>query len=148
MFLLPEYDEIKCRSNVRPILKQYRRLARIAGRPLTNLKSPVISDMPKAASYENSQEKNNTEIASAQMEVDEINRAVKNLSQECFAVIYYTYLSKEEYTNLEIASIVFGTLNANKTVERRQRDGLLQFCESYRHGQLLAHKGKSKLSIL
>lgn len=147
MFLLPEYDEIKCRSNVRPILKQYRRLARIAGRPLTDLKSPIISDMPKSTSYGNNHEKKSATVISAKMEVEEIDRAVKNLSQECFQVIYYTYLSKEEYTNLEIADIVFGTLNANKTVERRQKDGLLQFCESYRHGQLLAYKSKSKLFI-
>jgi len=148
MFLLPEYDEIKCRNNVRPILKQYRRLARIAGRPLTDLQSPTISDMPRSSSYGNIQEKENTVVASAQMEVEEIDRAVKNLSQECFEVIYYTYLSKAEYTNIEIANIVFGSYGANKTVERRQRDGLLQFCESYRHGQLLVYKNENKLSIL
>ncbi|MFD1418447.1 ArpU family phage packaging/lysis transcriptional regulator [Companilactobacillus keshanensis] len=148
MFLLPEYDEIKCRNNVRPILKRYRRMARIAGRPLTDLRSPIISDMPRSLSFDNNQEKENSISVSAKMEVDEINRAVKNLSQECFAVIYYTYLSKEEYTNLEIASIVFGTINANKTVERRQKDGLLQFCESYRHGQLLVYKDRNQSSVL
>lgn len=147
MFLLPEYNLSKCRSNVRPILKQYRRLSRIAGRPLTDLKSPTISDMPRAQSYDNNVEKSNVDVVSAMMEVEEIDRAVKNLSYECFEVIYYTYLSKEFHTNLEIAALVFGSLNANKTVERRQQEGLIQFCESYKNGNLLVFKEENTLSF-
>lgn len=150
MFLLPEIDRNKSRNKARKVLIPYRRLARVAGRSLSDIKSPVITDMPKGTPFGNSQEDKNVYVINARMEIEEIERAVNSLTKECFAVIYYTYLSKEEHTNLDIAGLVFGSLKANKTVERRQNEGLLQFCESYRGGQLLVYEEKNEgnLSIL
>lgn len=150
MFLLPEIDRTKSRNKARKVLIPYRRLARVAGRSLSDIKSPVITDMPKGTPFGNTQEDKNVYVIDARVEVEEIERAVTNLTQECFEVIYYTYLSKETHTNLDIAASVFGSISANKTVERRQREGLLQFCESYRNGQLLVYQEKNEgdLSIL
>lgn len=147
MFLLPEIDQNKSRKKARKVLIPYRRLARIAGRSLTDIKSPVISDMPKGTPFGNSQENANVDVDSARLEVEEIERAVTTLSKECFEVIYFTYMSKEFYTKLEIASRVFGSVTANKTVERRQSEALLQFCESYRHGELLVYQKKSEGNV-
>ncbi|USQ67663.1 autolysin [Companilactobacillus allii] len=140
MFLIPEYDESKCKNNVRPILNQYRRLARIAGRSLTDLKSPTISDMPSATPYGNRQEENNSTVISARMELDEINRAMNNLSQECFEVVYLTYMAKEKFTDTKIAYSVFQSYDSSKSVERKRSIGLIQFCEAYRNGKLLVFK--------
>lgn len=150
MFLLPEIDQNKSRKKARKVLIPYRRLARIAGRSLTDIKSPFISDMPKGIPFGNSQENANVDVDSARLEVEEIERAVTTLSRDCFEVIYFTYLSKEIHTNIEIASLVFGSISARKTVERRQSEGLLQFCESYRNGELLVcQKGREgNVSIL
>ncbi|WP_338231638.1 ArpU family phage packaging/lysis transcriptional regulator [Companilactobacillus muriivasis] len=150
MFLLPEIDRNKSRNKARKVLIPYRRLARIAGRSLSDIKSPIITDMPKGSPFGNSQEKQNVDVGSARLEIEEIERAATTLSKECFEVIYFSFMSKEIHTNLEIASLVFGSISAVKTVERRQREGLLQFCESYRHGELLVYQSKNdgSLSIL
>ncbi|XRJ96608.1 ArpU family phage packaging/lysis transcriptional regulator [Latilactobacillus sakei] len=138
--LLPELDEQKCRDNARLVLKQYRRKARIAGQPLTTLKSPIASDMPKAVSVDNSTERKYAETMSARQDIDFMWRAFQSIQQVNFQILYYTYLDKEVYTDSKISSIVFNSFNAVKTVERRRSDGLLEFCEAYRHGELIVYK--------
>ncbi|GEO63025.1 ArpU family phage packaging/lysis transcriptional regulator [Companilactobacillus nantensis] len=147
MFLLPEINRNESRKNARKVLAQYRRLSRVAGRSLTDIKSPVITDMPKGSSFGNSQENMTADVSSARWEVEEIERAAATLSKECFEVIYFRYMSKEFHTRVEIASLVFGSLTARKTVERRQSEALLQFCESYRFGELLVYKKKKKDNV-
>lgn len=148
MYLLPAIDRNKSRNKAREVLNQYRRLARVSGRSLTDIKSPIITDMPKGTPFGNAQEDKNTDIISARMEVQEIERAITNLSKECFEVIYFSYISKEHHSKLDIAASVFGSITANKTVERRQREALLQFCESYRNGELLTYKRVNKRNVL
>lgn len=137
MYLLPDINSKQTKNNARKVLNPYRRLARIAGRSLTDIKSPAITGMPKSSSFDNSKEIKNTNILSAAMEVDEIEQAVSNMSKECLEVIYFTYLSKEHHTKLDISGRVFGSLKAEKTVDRRLSEGLLQFSESYKGGRLL-----------
>lgn len=50
MTLIPEIDEHACRDDARNLLKKYLWQARIAGRPLTDGKSPTITDMPEIPS--------------------------------------------------------------------------------------------------
>lgn len=142
MYLLPEINSKKTKDNAREVLNPYRRLARIAGRSLTDIKSPAITGMPKASSVGNSKEIKNTNVLSASIEVDAIEQAVANMSKECLEVIYFTYMSKERHTKLDISGLVFGSLNAEKTVDRRLSEGLLQFSESYKGGQLLVFKNR------
>lgn len=138
--LLPELDKQKCRDNAREVLKQYRRKARIAGQPLTTIKSPTASDMPKAANVENSMEQKYVEAISANQDITYMLRAFQSIRQVNFQVLYYTYLDKEVHTDLEISSIVFNSLSATKTVERRRSEGLIEFCEAYKYGELLVYK--------
>ncbi|MGV3337001.1 ArpU family phage packaging/lysis transcriptional regulator [Latilactobacillus curvatus] len=138
--LLPELDKQKCRDNAREVLKQYRRKARIAGQPLTTLKSPTSSDMPKAVSVDNSMEQKYVDAISANQDINFMLRAFQSIRQINFQVLYYTYLDKEVHTDLEISSIVFNSLNATKTVERRRSEALIEFSEAYRHGELLVYK--------
>lgn len=138
--LLPELDKQKCKDNARKVLGQYRRKARIAGQPLTTIKSPTASDMPKAARVENSMEQKYVDAISANQDITYMLRAFQSIRQVNFQVLYYTYLDKEVHTDLEISSIVFNSLNATKTVERRRSEGLIEFCEAYKYGELLVYK--------
>ncbi|WP_270306137.1 ArpU family phage packaging/lysis transcriptional regulator [Enterococcus faecalis] len=45
--LLKEVDFSQTRANARAVLKNFRRLDRIAGRSLVDVRSPIITDMPK-----------------------------------------------------------------------------------------------------
>ncbi|HEG1084545.1 TPA: autolysin, partial [Enterococcus faecium] len=56
MQLLREVDFKQTRCNARDVLKNFRRLERMAGRSLIDIKSPIITDMPKAPKYGNKAE--------------------------------------------------------------------------------------------
>ena len=47
ILLLKEVDFRQTKANARNVLKSFRRLERIAGRSLIDLKSPIITEMPK-----------------------------------------------------------------------------------------------------
>ncbi|WP_162894158.1 ArpU family phage packaging/lysis transcriptional regulator [Companilactobacillus musae] len=147
MYLLPEIDSKKTKKNARRVLNPYRNLARISGLSLTDTKSPAITGMPRNNVFGNSKEIKNVNVISAIDEIEEIEKAVSNLSRECMEVIYYTYMSKELHTKIDIAGLVFGSINANKTVERRLSEGLLQFAEAYRGGRLLSFKNQENCSL-
>ena len=56
MQLLREVDFKQTRCNARDVLKNFRRLERMAGRSLIDIKSPIITDMPKAPKHGNKAE--------------------------------------------------------------------------------------------
>ncbi|MGR3742132.1 ArpU family phage packaging/lysis transcriptional regulator [Companilactobacillus sp. DQM5] len=137
MNLFPDPDEKKSIENAKNILKDYRKISRILGQPLTNYKSPMITDIPRSETYGNSIEDKIIDNLSAKDEYLAINDAMRTLSQECYQVLYYKYMSSEEHTNIWIAGAVFGTPNAYRTVQRTIDKGLLQFSYGYRGGKLL-----------
>lgn len=144
MYLLPDINSKQTKNNAREVLNPYRHLARIAGRSLTDIKSPAITGMPRTSSFGNSEEIKNTNVLSAAIEVDAIEQAVSNMSRDCLEVIYFTYMSKECHTKTDISGLVFGSIAREKTVDRRLSEGLLQFSESYKGGSLLVFKERSK----
>lgn len=127
------------KKNARKVLKQYRILTRIAGRSLTSVKSPTLNGIPKSTDLNSIQKNKSIQVINAQMELEEIDKAINNLPQEYIDVIYYKYISKEAHTNLDVAGLVFGSMISKKTVERRLSEGLLQFSELYRNGELLIY---------
>ena len=72
MVLLPELDDKATRRNARAVLNRFRSYARMAGRPLVEIKSPTIDDMPKAQAYDNSAEKRIVGVINAQVEIEKI----------------------------------------------------------------------------
>ena len=68
MNLLREVDFKQTRDNARNVLKNFRRLERIAGRSLIDIKSPVITDMPKVPSHGNKAEDAMIQLADAEAE--------------------------------------------------------------------------------
>ncbi|MDT2512570.1 autolysin, partial [Enterococcus avium] len=53
MALLREVDFYQTKCNARKILKNYRKWVRIAGKSMIDIKSPVMSDMPKGDRWGN-----------------------------------------------------------------------------------------------
>ena len=53
MMLLREIDFRRTRQNAKSILRNYRRLERIAGRSKIDVRSQIITDMPKTPSNGN-----------------------------------------------------------------------------------------------
>lgn len=135
MTLIPEIDEQASRDNARSLLKQFRRLARMAGRPLIDVKSPTITDMPKAHPFGNGIEIKMTDTFDAQGEVDTILRAMALLNPESFWVLYYSYCTPEVLTGFEIADRL--NVDNDKVVDYMKRKALLQFAEAYPNQTLL-----------
>lgn len=135
MTLIPEIDEQASRDNARGLLKQFRRLARMAGRPLIDVKSPTITDMPKAHPFGNGVEIKMTDTFDAQSAVDTILRAMALLNPESFWVLYYSYCTPEVLTGFEIAARL--NVDNDKVVDYMKRKALLQFAESYPNQMLL-----------
>lgn len=127
----------KCKANARDVLEEYRKNARIADLPLGDLQSPTISSIPKAATFDNVQEIKNAKVIDAISKVDEVNNALRNLSTKNYAVIYYTYLSRDEYLRFEIAGLIH---SSESTVDCRKEKGLMEFCHSFKHGKLLEYR--------
>ena len=135
MTLIPEIDEQASRDNARRLLKQFRRLARMAGRPLVDVKSPTITDMPKAHPFGNGVEIKMTDTFDAQSEVDTILQAMALLSPDSFWVLYYSYCTPEVLNGFEIAARL--NVDNDKVVDYMKRKALLQFAEAYPNQLLL-----------
>lgn len=135
--LLPELDKQKCRDNAREVLKQYRRKARIAGQPLSNLKSPVVTDMPRSDSYGNRVENVYVKGADAAIDLAKIENAVYLLCQTSFETLYYTYMTLDRHPDYAIAGEMGVSLSAFK---KYRNEALIEFLEAYEHGKLLCYK--------
>ncbi len=80
ILLLKEVDFRQTKANARNVLKSFRRLERIAGRSLIDLKSPIITEMPKSQSHGNKTEDALVQLADAEAERDAILSALMALS--------------------------------------------------------------------
>lgn len=80
MQLLREVDFKQTRCNARDVLKNFRRLERMAGRSLIDIKSPIITDMPKAPKHGNKAEDAIIQMMDIEAERDAILAALMALS--------------------------------------------------------------------
>ena len=78
--LLKEVDFSKTRANARAVLKNFRRLDRIAGRSLVDVRSPIITDMPKGITHGNKAEDALIQMIDVEVERDAILTALMSLS--------------------------------------------------------------------
>ena len=100
--LLKEVDFSKTRANARAVLKNFRRLDRIAGRSLVDVRSPIITDMPKGITHGNK-----AEDALIQMIDVEVERAIltalMSLSIISRQILHYSFCVQDHYSNYKIA---------------------------------------------
>lgn len=134
--LIPEVDFYKTRKNARRILSQYRRLERIAGRSKIDVRSPIITDMPKGDRHGNKAEDALLELMDAEAERDAIVVAIMTLSLESRHVLYYSFCTVERFSNAGIArQMGYST----RTIEEYKSTALIEFAEAYRKGREVAY---------
>lgn len=124
----------KTKDNARVVLKRYLTWQRIAGKPVIDLKSPIIDDMPKAQNTINNTHSSLLNKIDAARERDDIIQALLSISTRSRLILYYTYCDTRDYTRIEIGEII----NCSEdTVKVARSTALLEFAEAYRGGKLL-----------
>ena len=137
MNLLREVDFKQTKDNARNVLKNFRRLERIAGRSLIDIKSPVITDMPKVSSHGNKAEDAMIQLADAEAERDAILRALMALSLISRQILYYSFCVPDSFSNYRISREVG---YSERSIQRMKSEALIEFAEAYRHGEKIAYK--------
>lgn len=137
MMLLPEVDIKRTKANARRTLKSYRRLERIVGRASIDIKSPVITDLPKVPTYGNRVEDAIIQLADAEMEMNAIITALMKLSLISRQILHYSYCSRDMFTNYKISREIG---YSERSVERMKSIALIEFAEAYRNGILIAYR--------
>lgn len=135
MMLLKEVDFRATRRNARNVLKNYRRLERIAGRTKIDVRSPIITDMPKSPGG-NKSEDAIIQLMDAEAERDAIVSALLSLSIDSRQVLYYSFCTVDRYSNVGIARQMGYSV---RTIEDYKATALIEFAEAYRKGKLIEY---------
>jgi len=135
--LLEEVNFSETKKNARRVLKNYRRLDRIAGRSLIDVRSPVITDMPKAEIYGNNTENALIQHIEAEYERDAILDALKALGLISRQILYYCYCVPEGYSNCKIG---YEIGYSERHIERMKSEALIEFAEAYKKGKLISYR--------
>ncbi len=137
MQLLREVDFKQTRCNARDVLKNFRRLERMAGRSLIDIKSPIITDMPKAPKHGNKAEDAIIQMMDIEAERDAILAALMALSINSRQILYYCYCVPENFSNYKISREVG---YSERSIQRMKSEALIEFAEAYRHGKIITYK--------
>lgn len=135
ILLLKEVDFRQTKANARNVLKSFRRLERIAGRSLIDLKSPIITEMPK--SHGNKTEDALVQLADAEAERDAILSALMALSLTSRQILHYSFCVQDHYSNYKIAREVG---YSERSIQRMKSEALIEFAEAYRNGKIIAYR--------
>ncbi len=134
--LLREIDFRRTRQNAKSILRNYRRLERIAGRSKIDVRSPIITDMPKTPSNGNKSEDAIIQMMDAEAERDAIVVALLALG-----------IDSRQFCIIRIALLIdtqmFGIAQqmgySVRTIEDYKATALIEFAEAYRKGKLIEY---------
>ncbi|NBA63308.1 ArpU family phage packaging/lysis transcriptional regulator [Enterococcus mundtii] len=137
MQLLKEVDFKQTRINARDVLRDFRRLDRMAGRSLIDIKSPVITDMPKAPKYGNKAEDAIIQMMDIEAERDAILAALMALGIFSRQILYYSFCTPDCFSNYKIG-VEIGY--SERSIARMKSEALIEFAEAYRRGKLIAYK--------
>ena len=135
--LLREVDFYQTKCNARKILKNYRKWVRIAGKSMIDIKSPVMSDMPKGDRWGNKAEDGMIQFMEAEAERDAILAALMSLGITSRQVLYYRYCAPDGYSNHKIGREIG---YSERSVERLMSEALIEFAEAYKKGRLIAYR--------
>ncbi|EMF0218276.1 autolysin [Enterococcus hirae] len=136
MNLLREVDFKQTRDNARNVLKNFRRLERIAGRSLIDIKSPIITDMPKSGSYSNKAEDAVIQLVDIENERYAILSGLMSLSLNSRQILYWSYCVVDTYSNYKISRELG---YSERSVQRMKSEALIEFAEAYKHGALIVY---------
>ena len=133
-----EVDFNQTRKNARKVLSTYRRLERTVGRSSIDLRSPLITSMPKSPSYGNKAEDALVQRVDAEKERDAIVSALMRLSLISRQILYYSFCDVDKHSNAEIGDLIHGY--GEKNVEKLKSIALIEFAEAYKGGKALSYK--------
>ena len=137
MMLLKEVNFYQTRKNAKNVLKHYRRLERIAGRSAIDVRSPIITDMPRSDKYGNSTEEALLQKMDAEAERDAIVVGLMRLKLTSRQILYYSFCTTERFSNIGISSELGYSV---RQIERMKSEALIEFAESYRNGKLISYR--------
>lgn len=138
MTLVPEIDYRQTKRNARKVLAQYRKWERIAGKSVIDIKSPILSDMPRTLGVSvNKTQDGIVERIHAEMNRDAILKALVALPFRSRQILVMTYCEYEKATSDEISEVMGYSEIA---IKKYRSVALLEFAEAYKHGKLLARK--------
>ncbi len=135
--IVKKVDFRQTKANARNVLKSFRRLERIAGRSLIDLKSPIITEMPKSQSHGNKTEDALVQLADAEAERDAILSALMALSLTSRQILHYSFCVQDHYSNYKIAREVG---YSERSIQRMKSEALIEFAEAYRNGKIIAYR--------
>ncbi|MCI1985309.1 MAG: autolysin [Lactobacillus sp.] len=145
MGLFPEIDEKASCAKARRELKKYRHYARMAGRPLADLKSPSVDGMPKAKSFQNGVEASLVErldkVMDAEAHLGVIDNALALCKYQSRWVLYFSYCTPEDLALWQVAERA-GAGNVG-TLKRQKAAALLEFAEAYPNHELIVLKDET-----
>lgn len=137
MELLPKIDKKETKKQARAVLSQYRQLNRIASRMPIDIKSPIITDMPRGGGAQNKSQDAFLEWIDAEIERDAIVAALSKLKLVSRQILYYSFCEAEKRSNYEIGRLMS---YSEKNIEKLKSVALLEFADAYRKGKCLAQK--------
>lgn len=131
--IISSIDEEASIANARNCLGKYRRLARAAGKPLSDLKSPAITDMPKGGPTKLPDEKI-IERLDAREAVLKIEQTLDCMDPINAQIIYLSYMTLTYYT---FDGVAMAISMGRTTLKRHKKEALLEFSSYYDNGILL-----------
>ncbi|MEK2534342.1 ArpU family phage packaging/lysis transcriptional regulator [Tetragenococcus halophilus] len=135
MGLLRDVDFFQTRRNARKCLAQYRRLQRITGKSKIDIKSPIITDMPKSPSQGNRAEDALIQHMDAEAEQSAIVSGLMSLGLTKRTILYLSFCDQERWTGDEISREID---YSRRQMNEFKNEALIEFAEAYRHGRLIA----------
>lgn len=125
--LFPEVDEEATINNVKQLLSNYHHFKALSRRPIGQLKSTVISDMPKGDSYGNRIEDDYVNGFSAQQIETNCRYAIEAIENDEYRVILH-----DKYVGFKTDQVIMDDLHlAKKTYYRHAKRAYLTFAEVY-----------------
>ena len=104
---------------------------------MIDIKSPVITEMPKVSSHGNKAEDAMIQLADAEAERDAILKALMALSLISRQILYYSFCVPDSFSNYRISREVG---YSERSIQRMKSEALIEFAEAYRHGEKIAYK--------
>lgn len=138
MELFKDIDTKETKLRAKRVLATYRRLSRIAGQDEINLRSPIITDMPRTpSSYTNKSEDATCIRIDAENELRAIDTAISRVSQISKEIISMTFCENDKLTAFAIGMEIG---YSERSVKDLKAQALLEFADVYRGGKLIVRK--------
>ena len=136
---LDDIDEKATIKNVEKVLRLYRKLERMAGEEVSTKMIATYSSESRRSSGGHSDAVGNgvSRKVAAQQEIEKINKAIKNLSENHQEIIFEKYMKRASQTDI---MIYVSLCMSESTFYRELKKAKLEFAEVYEDRKLVVNK--------